>query len=83
MSLFKRIIVMAKASRQLGLRPMVLYAGYQIKLRSGWLRWKTPAGGRKMFGEAREPKIILQPATKKGLQRLLGRQTTQMLQDTH
>ncbi len=72
MSLFKRILTLTKATQQLGLKPTLLYAGYQFKLRSGWLRWKTPAGGRNLPGEEVEPKIVLEPASKKELKRLLG-----------
>ncbi len=32
-----------KASQELGLQPLALYARYQLGLRSGYLRWKTPA----------------------------------------
>ena len=79
MSLFKRIIVMAKASRQLGLRPMVLYAGYQIKLRSGWLRLRTPGSGRNLADAGVEPKAILRPASQKDLLRTLGKQSKEVL----
>ncbi|HEX9597547.1 MAG TPA: alginate lyase family protein, partial [Anaerolineales bacterium] len=79
MSLFKRILTLTKASRQLGLKATLLYASYQFKLRSGWLRWKTPAGGRNLPGEIAEPKIILHPANKKELKRLLGRQSKAIL----
>lgn len=75
MSLFKRILILTKATQQLGLKPMLLYAGYQFKLRSGWLRWKTPAGGRSLPGETAEPKIILKPANKKDLSRFLGKRS--------
>ncbi|HEX9596406.1 MAG TPA: hypothetical protein VF982_05965, partial [Anaerolineales bacterium] len=75
MSLFKRILTLTKATWQLGLKATLLYTSYQFKLRSGWLRWKTPAGGRNLPSEIAEPKIILHPADKKELKRLLGRQS--------
>ncbi|NOR90609.1 MAG: hypothetical protein GQ524_10190, partial [Anaerolineales bacterium] len=31
------------ALRELGLVPLARYAVYQLALRSGWLRWRTPA----------------------------------------
>lgn len=34
-----------KSIRQLGLKSTLLYAWYLVKLRSGLLRWQTPAGG--------------------------------------
>lgn len=73
MSLFRRIIVPLRAARQLGYRSVFLYASYQLKLHSGWLRLATPAGGRPDAGVLAEPKPILQPANKKALEKILGR----------
>jgi hypothetical protein len=42
MSTFQRLVLVIKAARQLGLEPVRLYAQYQLALRSGWLRRKTP-----------------------------------------
>jgi hypothetical protein len=72
---------MAKASRQLGMRSMLLYAGYQIRLRSGWLRLRTPAGGRNLADAGAEPKAILRPTSQKDLQRLLGKQSKEILEE--
>jgi hypothetical protein len=63
------------------MRSMLLYAGYQIRLRSGWLRLRTPAGGRNLADAGAEPKAILRPASQKDLQRLLGKQSKEILEE--
>ncbi|MCH7480087.1 MAG: alginate lyase family protein [Chloroflexi bacterium] len=45
-SRFDQIIVIIKAAHQLGLSKVALYARYQLGLRSGFYRSRTPAGGR-------------------------------------
>ncbi|MEX2144186.1 MAG: alginate lyase family protein [Anaerolineales bacterium] len=70
--LLSRIVNFIKAAQQLGLRSVLLYAGYQARLRSGWLRWATPSGGRKDAGGG-ELQLAMKPANKKDLQRLLGK----------
>ena len=42
MSTSQRLVLVIKAARQLGLEQVRLYAQYQLALRSGWLRRKTP-----------------------------------------
>jgi len=79
MFLFRRISVITKASRQLGLRSSLYYASYQVKLRSGWLRWRTPPGGRRMRAEICEPVSTLEPADRKEFQRLLGKRSKAIL----
>ena len=55
-----------------------MYAKYQFKLRSGWLRLQTP-GGKKVKAPDQEPKVILQPASKKELKELLGKRVKEIL----
>lgn len=40
---YQRLVLAIKAARQLGLEQAGLYIQYQLALRSGWLRRKTPA----------------------------------------
>jgi hypothetical protein len=42
----KKVRIGIKAARQLGVRSVLLYAWYQLQLRSGILRWRTPAKDR-------------------------------------
>lgn len=37
-----RVLAAAMAARELGVRPLARYAAYQFKLRSGWIRSRTP-----------------------------------------
>lgn len=72
MSLIGKIAIVPKAWRQLGSDTLWLYAKYQFKLRSGWLRLQTP-GGRRAAAPDQEPEVILQPASKEKFEELLGK----------
>ena len=39
-----RLQTTVQAARELGLRPLALYARYQLKLHSGWIHSRTPVG---------------------------------------
>jgi hypothetical protein len=43
--MFRKLTLASKAARQLGLGKITLYLRYQVGLRSGWYRYKTPIGG--------------------------------------
>lgn len=77
MSLLQNITIIPKAWRQLGSETFWLYAKYQFKLRSGWLRLQTPAGKFSTAGDLR-PEVILKPASKEELERLLGKRAQEI-----
>jgi len=70
MSLTEKISALPKAYRQLGPETIWLYAKYQLKLRSGWLRLQT-SGGKKEAGGL-ELQVIVRPANKRDFEQLLG-----------
>ncbi|MEX1248975.1 MAG: alginate lyase family protein [Anaerolineales bacterium] len=72
MSLLNRILLLPKAAAQLGMGPIWLYAKYQLKLRSGWLRWKTPPGGDGKISRRAHLRIVVTPADKEGIKKVLG-----------
>ncbi|MEA3351130.1 MAG: hypothetical protein U9Q82_10950, partial [Chloroflexota bacterium] len=41
-----RLTIIFKALRELGIKQLLLYAWYQLLLRIGYLRWRTPADQR-------------------------------------
>lgn len=61
MTALRRLSFALKALRQLGPRPLALYAWYRIGLRSGWLRWQT--NERRTVGETGvlSPVLLLPP----------------------
>ncbi|MCW5838554.1 MAG: heparinase II/III family protein [Anaerolineales bacterium] len=73
----QRIRTLMKAARQLGLRQMADYALYALQLRSGWLRLRTPAGGRAQPPSALQR--IIEPAAPAVLRRLLGTRQREVL----
>ena len=78
MSLIAKMSALPTAWRQLGPRTLWLYAKYQLKLRSGWLRLRTPGGGKWKTGGF-QPKIVLKPASKPEFKALLGKQIEAIL----
>lgn len=72
MPLIGRISALPKAWRQLGYQTIWLYAKYQLKLRSGWLRLRTP-GRRKPIASGIQSRIIVKPVSKKEIESLLGK----------
>ena len=78
MPLLQKISSILKAWRHLGRETIWLYAKYQLKLRSGWLRLQTP-GGSKSDARGLEPRLILVPASKKDFEKLLGKRVQEIL----
>lgn len=78
MSLIEKISALPKAWRQLGAEPLWLYAKYQLKLHSGWLRLQTP-GGKRQEADGLEPKVIVKPAHKQEFEALPGDQANKIL----
>ena len=78
MPVLKNLVTTIRALRQLGLSRLLQYAGYQARLRSGWLRWVTPSGGRNKAENIAQLQPIVKPANKKVLNKLLGRRTKQL-----
>lgn len=76
MSLTQKISILPKAWRQLGPGTLWFFAKYQLKLRSGWLRWKTPGGPHPASGL--EPRDIVRPAAKEDFESLLGKRTAEI-----
>jgi hypothetical protein len=71
MPFFHKLLIAPKALRQFGARPLLLYAWYQFKLRSGFLKLQTPAGknsGKQSF----EIETLVIPAKKEKFNELLG-----------
>lgn len=81
MSLIEKISVLPKAWRQLGPDTLWLFAKYQLKLRSGWLRLQTPSSMRKVPGL--HPNIVVKPAGKKVFESLLGKQTKEIFEQAN
>jgi hypothetical protein len=77
MPLVQKITNLPKTWRQLGPETIWLYAKYQLKLRSGWLRLQTPTGKRKSLRLV--PQVILKPAGKQEFASLLGNRTQEIL----
>lgn len=55
------------------MRPIWLYARYQFKLRSGWLRWQTPPVGNRKISQHAHLRAIVKPADKGEIEKVLGR----------
>jgi hypothetical protein len=71
MPFFRKLLIIFKALRQLGVRPALLYAWYQFKLRSGILKLQTPAG-RKSSRQTFELQKLITPADEDKINGLLG-----------
>jgi len=71
MAWLKQLLVLPKALRQMGARPLFLYGAYQFKLRSGILRLQTPAGSEKQTTSF-EIKKVVSPADRETIKKILG-----------
>src|SRR3972149_9404735 len=78
MPVLKNLVNTIRALRQLGFSPLLQYAGYQAKLRSGWFRRLPPAGGSNEAESAPHLQPIVKPANKKVHLKLLGKRTKQL-----
>ncbi|MBX3048481.1 MAG: alginate lyase family protein [Anaerolineales bacterium] len=68
-----KLQTLVKTARQLGPAAVLPYAGYQLRLRSGWLRRQTPPGGRPQPDPLpAAPQVLLQPAAAAQIRRSLG-----------
>ncbi|MCL5429146.1 MAG: heparinase II/III family protein [Chloroflexi bacterium] len=79
MPLTQKIAALPKAWRQLGPKTIWLYAKYQLKLASGWLRLQTPPGGSKPKASEIQLRILIKPAGKQEFGSLLGKQAVEVL----
>lgn len=77
MSWLKRIWLLPKAVKQFGARTIWLYAKYQLKLRSGWLRLQTPPRRRVKIDV--QPIVLIHPAPCAQFKELLGESDAQVL----
>ncbi len=69
-----------KALRQLGLEQVSLYAWYQVSLRSGYLRWRTPARKQvQAAGQLQIPPGCLRLPSRESLAALLGEEGRERL----
>ena len=68
------LLIIPKALCQLGFRPLLLYAGYQFKLRSGLFRLQTPAKVQKKLNETIQILKVVKPASRKEFEKALGKQ---------
>lgn len=76
----QKLQTLVKATSQLGLATVWPYAGYQLRLRSGWLRRQTPPGGQAQPAALpAEPQVLLQPAAAAQIRRTLGEDGLQQL----
>jgi len=68
------LLIIPKALRQLGFRPLLFYAGYQFKLRSGLLRLQTPGEAENKLKQNIRIQKIVKPASRKEFEKVLGNQ---------
>ncbi|MEW6716590.1 MAG: alginate lyase family protein [Chloroflexota bacterium] len=89
MDTVRRISLVLKALRELGPRQLGLYTLYQLGLRTGYLRWRTPVGG-KSGGKGVDPAVeapdrqynvyhILTPPCVEELKRVLGEHINEIM----
>jgi hypothetical protein len=71
MPFFRKLFIIPKALRQLGVRSLLLYFWYQFKLRSGILKFQTSARGENS-GQIFELQKLISPASKDDINALLG-----------